>query len=118
MGTVIAVAAALLFLLWLAIVTRRKALKAYLLASGIETHGSSVLVPAHRGRPAYVAVTYVDSEGVRRSVRKTFLSAGEAQLARKPARVVYHPRRTERDDYVLVAFGDSDRWFRVNFLHT
>ena len=42
----------------------------------------------------------------------------EAQLARKPARVVYHPRRTERDDYVLVAFGDSDRWFRVNFLHT
>lgn len=118
MGTVIAVAIALLVLLWLAIAARRKALRTYLLATGVETTGDSVLVPARRGRPAHVAVSYIDSDGVRRSVRKSVVSAGEAQLARKPARVIYHPRRTDRDDYVLLAFGDSERWFHVTFLRT
>ena len=44
-------------------------------------------------------------------------SAGDEQWVKKDVRVVFHPDRTNRDEYVLVAFGDSHRWFRVGFTH-
>lgn len=115
-GTIIGVGLAFVGLLWLAITARRRALRTVLLATGVEVPGHGRLV--HRGarRAPRVVVTYTDSEGQERSVVKSVVSAGDAELVRRPIRVVFHPRRTTRDDYVLVGFGEHPRrWFRVSF---
>ncbi len=115
MGTIVAVSIAFLFLLWALFAVRRRALRTYLLATGMETVGSAQLVPVRLRRAPMVVVTYVDSAGVKRAVRKLLVSAGDEQLVKKKVRVVFHPNRTSRDEYVLIAFGESTRWFRVGF---
>ncbi len=119
-GTVILVAVAFAVLLWVLIVGRRRALRTMLLTTGMETSGKSKLVWPHGPRRApRIAVTYVDSEKVTRTVVKVVASAGDGELMKKPARVVFHPRRTDRDDYVLVGFGAQPAtWFRVNFMRS
>ncbi|MDP3209269.1 MAG: hypothetical protein Q8M65_08975 [Rhodoglobus sp.] len=117
MGTIVAVSVAFLILLWILFALRRRALRAYLLTTGIEVTGSAKLVSSRLRRAPSVVVSYVDSGGATRSVRKLITSAGDEQLVKKKVRVVFHPDRTSRDEYVLVAFGDSNRWFRVGFTH-
>lgn len=115
-GTIIGIGLAFVGLLWLAIAARRRALRTLLLTTGVEVAGSGRLVSRGRRRPPRVVVTYTDSAGVSRSVVKSIVSAGDAELVRRPIRVVFHPRRTTRDDYVLIGFGDHPRrWFRVSF---
>ncbi len=115
MGTIIAVCVAFLILLWILFALRRRALRTYLLATGMETVGRAQLVPSRFGRAPTVVVSYVDSDGKKRVVRKLLASSGDEQLVKKKVRVVFHPNRTNRDEYVLIAFGDSPRWFRVGF---
>lgn len=117
MGTIVAVALAFLLLLWILIAVRRRALRTYLLATGVETSGTAALAwPKGKRRAPSIAVTYVDSEGVTRTAIKSIVSAGDGELMKKPVRVVFHPRRTTRDDYVLLGFGAQPRtWFRANF---
>ncbi len=115
MGTIVAICIAFLALLWVLFALRRRALRTYLLATGMETSGRAELVPARFGRAPSIVVTYTDSTGKKRRVRKLVASAGDEQLVKKNVRVVFHPDRTSRDEYVLVAFGDSHRWFRVGF---
>lgn len=115
-GTIVAVGLTFVGLLWLAISARRRALRTLLLATGVEVPGTGRLVSRGTRRAPRVLVTYTDSEGQTRSVIKSVVSAGDAELVRRPIRVVFHPRRTTRDDYVLVGFGEQPRrWFRVSF---
>ena len=115
-GTIIFVAVAFIALLWIAIIVRRRSIQTYLLATGNQTRGTSSLSwPRGRGAPS-IAVTNTDAVGVTRTVIKSVVSAGDSELLKKPAMVVYHPERANRDDYVLVGFGDiPSTWFRVDF---
>ncbi|MGV8897397.1 MAG: hypothetical protein ACOH10_11445 [Rhodoglobus sp.] len=115
MGTIVAVCIAFLALLWILFGLRRRALRTYLMATGMQTSGHAELIAGRFGRAPSVVVTYTDSNGTTRSVRKLIASAGDEQLAKKRVRVVFHPDRTSRDEYVLIAFGESHRWFRVAF---
>lgn len=117
MGTIVVVALAFLILLWILVAVRRRAMRAYLLATGVETSGTASLAwpKGKRGAPS-IAVTYVDSDGVTRTVVKSIVSAGDGELMKKPVRVIFHPRRTTRDEYVLLGFGPHPgKWFRVSF---
>ncbi|CAN5380156.1 hypothetical protein BH10ACT7_BH10ACT7_03160 [soil metagenome] len=120
MGTIVLVAVAFLILLWILIAVRRRALRTYLLTTGVETSGTAALVwPKGKRRAPAIAVTYVDSEGVTRTAIKSIVSSGDSELMKKAVRVVFHPRRTTRDDYVLLGFGDHPgTWFRVSFAKT
>jgi hypothetical protein len=113
---IILVAIAFLVLLWIAIRMRRRSIQALLLTTGSQTTGTSSLVwPRGTGSPS-IAVTYTASDGITRTAIKTIVSAGDAELMKKPAMVIYHPQRTTRSDYVLVGFGAVPAtWFRVNF---
>lgn len=115
-GPIILVAIAFIVLLWLAIAVRRRAIKATLLASGHQVSGTSQLVwPRGRG-PAHIAVTYDDNNGVSRTAIKAIVSAGDAELMKRPAQVIFHPLRASRDDYVLLGFGARPTtWFRASF---
>ena len=116
MGTFVAVLVALIALLWIAIAVRRRTMRAYLLTTGTEVAGRAWLLARSGRRAPKIAVQYTDSRGVVRTVIKTIVSAGDAELVRKPVRVVFHPDRTTRDEYVLVGFGaHPGTWFRVNF---
>lgn len=117
--TIVLVAIAFLVLLWALIAGRRRALRAMLLATGMETSGKATLVwPKGRRRSPRISVVYVDSDGVRRTVLKTVVSAGDGELVKKPVKVVFHPRRTNREEYVIVGFGASpSTWFRVTFMN-
>lgn len=115
-GALVALAAAFVLLLWAAITVRRRAIRTYLLATGIRTKGVARLVRVRGRRAPVVSVDYVDNNGVERTVRKSLVSAGDAELAAKPVTVLFHPRRTTRDDYVLLGFGEAPAtWFRVSF---
>lgn len=116
MGAVIAIAVAFIVLLWLAITVRRRAIRSLLLASGHQVRGTASLVwPRGRG-PARIAVAYTDNNGVKRTAVKTVVSAGDGELIKKTAYVVFHPLRADRPDYVLLGFGEHPgTWFRVNF---
>jgi hypothetical protein len=113
---IVIVAIAFLVLLWITIRMRRNTIRTLLLTSGSQTRGTSSLVwPRGTGAPS-IAVTYRASDGISRTAIKTIVSAGDAELLKKPAMVIYHPERTTRSDYVLVGFGDLPAtWFRVNF---
>ena len=115
-GPIIAVAIAFVLLLWLVIVVRRRAIQSLLLANGVQVTGTSALVwPRGRG-PARIGVTYTDSNGVSHTAVKTIVSAGDAELLKRPAQVIFHPLRADRDDYVLLGFGSQpSTWFRANF---
>ena len=117
MGTIVVVAIAFLLLLWVLMTVRRRALRTYLLTTGMETTGKAVLQwPTGGKRSPHIAVTYTDSEGVTRTAVKTMVSSGDSELIKKTAKVVFHPRRTSRDDYVLLGFGDRpSTWFRAEF---
>ena len=117
MGAIVVVAIAFLLLLWILIAVRRRALRTYLLATGVETSGRASLTwPRGRRRAPAIAVTYVDSAGVTRTAVKSIVSAGDGELMKKPVRVIFHPRRTTRDDYVLLGFGEHPgTWFRASF---
>lgn len=115
-GITIAIGLALVGLLWAAIAVRRRAIRTLLLTSGVEVAGRARLVTAARRGAPRIHVTYTDSDGVQRTVVKSIVSAGDERLVREPTRVVFHPRRTNRDDYVLVGFGATPRrWFPVSF---
>lgn len=113
---IVIVAIAFLVLLWIAIRMRRNAIRTLLLTTGSQTRGTASLVwPRGTGAPS-IAVTYTASDGIDRTAIKTIVSAGDAELLKRPAMVIYHPSRTTRADYVLVGFGDvPSTWFRVNF---
>jgi hypothetical protein len=113
---IVIVAIAFLVLLWISIRARRNSIRTLLLTTGSQTRGTTSLVwPRGTGAPS-VAVTYTASDGVTRTAVKTIVSAGDAELMKRPAMVVYHPKRTTRSDYVLVGFGElPTTWFRVNF---
>lgn len=115
-GTFVVVLAVLIALLWVAIAVRRRTMRTYLLTTGTEVAGKAWLQQRSGRRAPRVAVQYTDSRGVVRTVLKSIISAGDAELVRKPVRVVFHPDRTTRDEYVLVGFGAHPAtWFRVNF---
>jgi hypothetical protein len=113
---IVIVAIAFLVLLWISIRARRNSIRTLLLTTGSQTRGTTSLVwPRGTGAPS-VAVTYTASDGITRTAVKTIVSAGDAELMKKTAMVVYHPKRTTRSDYVLVGFGElPTTWFRVNF---
>ncbi len=113
---IVVVAITFLVLLWIAIRMRRNSIRALLLTTGSQTRGTSSLVwPRGTGAPS-IAVTYTASDGITRSAIKSIVSAGDAELIKRPAMVIYHPKRTTRADYVLVGFGElPTTWFRVNF---
>ncbi|GAA1209553.1 hypothetical protein GCM10009655_05750 [Rhodoglobus aureus] len=115
MGWLIAAALLLLALLWTATRLRRRSIRTLLLATGVQTSGTSSL---HRRGPRTprIAVRYTDNSGTERVVVKALVSAGDAELLKKPAVVLYHPKRASRSDYVLVGFGQQPRtWFPVEF---
>ena len=116
MGTVIATAVVFLLLLWLAISVRRRAIRSLLMTSGHQVTGTAALMwPRGRGA-ARIGVTYVDNNGVEHTAVKTLVSAGDAELVKKPAQVIFHPLRADRADYVLLGFGSTpSTWFRANF---
>lgn len=115
-GVVVVVAIAFLLLLWTVVALRRRSLRSYLLAVGAETPGTARLVrKSLRHRPRLL-VSYTTADGVHRTIAKAQPSAGDEQLATRPVRVVYHPRRAGRDDYVIFGFGEHPvTWFRGNF---
>lgn len=115
-GVTVAVALGLVGLLWVTIVVRRRAIRTLLLTSGVEVAGRARLVGTSRRAAPRIHVTYTDTDGVTRTVVKSIVSAGDDRLVREPTRVIFHPRRTSRDDYVLVGFGTTPRrWFPVSF---
>lgn len=113
---VIVVAVCFLLVLWASIVFRRHAIRSWLLAWGAQTSAETINARRGRDRQAKIHASYVDNTGVRRTAVKTLISAGDAQLAKKPAVVLYDPRRPTRDDRVLLGFGETpSRWFGVTF---
>jgi|SRR5664279_1329781 len=115
MGWLFALGVLLVSLLWFATQLRRRAIRTYLLASGAQTTAIASL--HRRGRRApRIAVRYRDNSGIEHFAVKSVISAGDAELLRKPAAVLYHPQRPGRSDYVLVGFGKQPRrWFAVEF---
>ncbi len=109
---------AFVLLFWFAIVVRRRALRTLILTTGVEVPGTTSWTWPRGHRTPHIAVTYTDTAGVTRTAIKVLVSAGDSQLMALPARVVFDPRRANRDDYVLVGFGNHpSTWFRVNFAH-
>ncbi|MCU1439465.1 MAG: hypothetical protein JWP85_462 [Rhodoglobus sp.] len=115
-GIFVAVAIAFLAILWILTAVRRRGIRTYLLAAGAQTRGVATLQPRRGRREPSIAVRYTDADGVTRTAVKSVVSAGDSELVKKPAMVLYHPRRTSRDDYVLLGFGEQpSRWFRADF---
>jgi len=116
MGWLVALGLILVGLLWFATRLRRRAIRTYLLASGAQTTAVSSLYRRGRHAPR-IAVRYRDNSGIEHFAVKSVISAGDAELLRKPAAVLYHPQRPGRSDYVLVGFGKQPRrWFAVEFV--
>ncbi|QYH36232.1 hypothetical protein [Salinibacterium sp. M195] len=115
MGWLFAVAILFLALLWSAIWLRRRAIRALLLTTGAQTKATSSLYLRGRRSPR-IALRYTDNAGTERTVIKSLVSAGDSQLLKKEAVVLYHPKRASRSDYILVGFGSHpQRWFPVEF---
>lgn len=115
MGWLFSVGILLVSLLWFATWLRRRAIRAYLLASGAQTSAASSLYRRGRRTPR-IAVRYRDNSGTEHFAVKSLVSAGDSELLKKPAAVLYHPQRSGRSDYVLVGFGKQPRrWFSVEF---
>ena len=115
-GILIVVAVAFLAILWVLTGVRRRGIRTYLLAAGAQTRGVATLQHRPWRREPSIAVRYTDADGVTRTAVKSVVSAGDSELVKKPAMVLYHPRRTSRDDYVLLGFGERPtRWFRADF---
>ncbi|MGV8911050.1 MAG: hypothetical protein ACOH14_00415 [Rhodoglobus sp.] len=116
MGWLFAVGVAFISLLWTATWLRRRSIRVLLLTTGAQTSATSSL--HHRGRRApRIAVRYTDNLGTERIAVKALVSAGDSELLKKPAVVIYHPQRASRSDYVLVGFGEQPRkWFPVEFV--
>lgn len=116
MGWLVAAGLALIALLWVATWLRRRSIRALLLATGAQTHATSS-VYRHGRRTPRIAVHFTDNSGTEHTVVKALVSAGDAELLKKPAVVLYHPKRAGRSDYVLVGFGKQPRrWFPVEFV--
>jgi hypothetical protein len=116
-GAILLIGVGFVALLWIVTALRRHSLRTYLLAVGAQTRGSASLVRRRGRRTPSIVVKYTDNNGVEHRARKMIVSAGDDELVRKPAMVVYHPDRTSRDDYVLLGFGARPtRWFRVSFV--
>jgi hypothetical protein len=114
--TIVAISLAFLALLWVLTTARRRSIRTYLLATGTQTRATASLVRRKGKRAPVIAARYTDLEGVTRTALKSIVSAGDSELVKKPAMVVYHPRRADRDEYVLLGFGERPtRWFRVDF---
>jgi hypothetical protein len=117
MGWLIALGLLFLTLLWIATWVRRKSIRALLLAAGAQTSATSSLYRRGRRTPR-IAVRYTDNSGTERVAVKALVSAGDAELLKKPAVVLYHPERSGRSDYVLLGFGEQPhRWFPVEFVN-
>jgi hypothetical protein len=115
MGWLFALGVILVSLLWFATRLRRRAIRTYLLASGAQTTAVASLYRRGRRAPR-IAVRYRDNSGAEHFAVKSMVSAGDAELLKKPAAVLYHPQRPGRSDYVLVGFGKQPRrWFAVEF---
>ncbi len=116
MGWLFAVGVIFVALLWTATRLRRRSIRALLLTTGAQTRATSSLY--HRGRRSpRIAVRYTDSSGIERTAVKVLVSAGDSELLKKKAVVLYHPKRSGRSDYVLVGFGKQpQRWFPVEFV--
>jgi hypothetical protein len=115
-GALVAVAVAFVAILWAVTAVRRRGIRAYLLSAGAQTRGVATLQPRRGRREPSIVVRYSDADGVMRTAVKSVVSAGDSELVKKPAMVLYHPRRPSRDDYVLLGFGEQPtRWFRVDF---
>ncbi|EPR75595.1 hypothetical protein ADILRU_2138 [Leifsonia rubra CMS 76R] len=116
MGWLLAVGLLFLTLLWVATRLRRRAIRTLLLTTGAETRGTSNVYHRGRRRPR-ISVRYVDNSGTERLAVKALVSAGDAELLKKRAVVLYHPKHADRSDYVLVGFGEHPhRWFPVEFV--
>ncbi|WP_341951951.1 hypothetical protein [Salinibacterium sp. TMP30] len=116
MGWLFAVGLLFLVLLWTATRLRRRSIRAILLTSGAQTSGTSSLYRRGRRSPR-IAVRYTDNSGTQRVAVKALVSAGDTELLKKPAVVLYHPKRSGRSDYVLLGFGEyPQRWFPVEFV--
>lgn len=106
----------LLVLLWIVMRVRRGAIKTTLLTSGTQVRGASALVWPRGSGAARIAVTYEDNNGVSHTAVKSLVSAGDGELIKLPAQVIFHPLRADRDDYVLLGFGAMpSTWFRASF---
>ncbi|EAR24090.1 hypothetical protein A20C1_02459 [marine actinobacterium PHSC20C1] len=115
MGWLFGVGIVFIALLWSATWLRRRAIRAYLLASGAQTTAVSSVYQRGRRTPR-IAVHYRDNSGTEHFAVKSLVSAGDSELLKKPAAVLYHPKRTGRSDYVLIGFGKRpQRWFSVEF---
>ena len=116
MGWVAAVGLLFVALLWTAARLRRRSIRALLLATGAQTSATSSIYRRGRRSPR-IAVRYSDNFGTEHVAVKALVSAGDAELLKKPAVVLYHPKRTDRSDYVLLGFGEHPgRWFPVEFV--
>jgi hypothetical protein len=94
---------------------RRRAIRALLLSTGAQTTAISSVYRRGRRHPR-IGLRYVDNSGKEQFAIKSIVSAGDAELLKKKAVVLYHPSRSDRSDYVLVGFGDHpSRWFPVEF---
>jgi len=116
MGWLIAVGLLFLAMLWTATWLRRRSIRTLLLTTGAQTSATSSLYQRGRRTPQ-IAVRYTDNSGTERVAVKALVSAGDAELLKKPAVVLYHPKRSGRSDYVLLGFGEHPRrWFPVEFV--
>ncbi|MGV8857084.1 hypothetical protein [Rhodoglobus sp.] len=115
-GWLIATAIVFLALLWTATRLRRRSIRTILLTTGAQTSAISSIYRRGRRAPR-IAVRYTDNSGTERTAVKALLSAGDSELLKQPAVVLYHPKRADRSDYVLVGFGNQPRtWFPVDFV--
>lgn len=116
MTPIILVVIALLLLLWLALRVRRGAIRTTLLTTGTQVTGVASLMWPRGSGAARIAVTYEDNNGVSHTAVKSIVSAGDGELMKLPAQVIFHPLRADRDDYVLLGFGAMpSTWFRASF---
>lgn len=116
MGWLVAAGILMLALLWSATWIRRRSIRTLLLTTGAQTSATSSIHRRGRRSPR-IALRYTDNSGTERVVVKALVSAGDAELLKKPAVVLYHPKRAGRSDYVLVGFGKRPQtWFPVEFL--
>ena len=116
MGWLFAVGLLLITFLWAAAKLRRRSIRALLLTTGAQTSGTSSVYRRGRRSPR-ISVRYTDNAGTEHTAVKALVSAGDSELLKKRAVVLYHPKRANRSDYVLLGFGEQPhRWFPVEFV--
>ena len=116
MGPLIVLAMIFVLLLWLAITVRRRMIHTMLMTTGHQVTGTATLVWPRGSGAARIGVTYVDNNGGQHTAIKALVSAGDAELMKKTPQVIFHPLRADRDDYVLLGFGERPTtWFRASF---